>query len=158
MDRTKEEMADYRRKWREKKLKENPNFFSRYRKNKGKIKEISKKYYLKNIQNITAKKQSRRDALNKVKLTYGCCNPNCCWVGPIDSCALDFHHLDASSKSRCVTFFTTASMSKMIEEVKKCTVLCAICHRLERFGVIDANFERCNVNEKCEVIRDNNGQ
>lgn len=152
--RDKEAQARHNKEYRERKLQEDPDYFNRYRiENRERINEVGRKSYKKNADRIAAKKQERRAMLNEVKLTYGCCNPDCCWSGDIAPCALDFHHLDPDSKDKCVTFYVTAKMSRMVEEVGKCTVLCAVCHRLERFGVIDANsFERCNVDEECVVI------
>lgn len=47
-----------------------------------------------------------------------------------DKClaALEFHHLDPSQKEGGV-IGTTASLKKQREEVSKCVLLCANCHR-----------------------------
>lgn len=152
--RSKEKQSQYNKEYRQKKIKSDPDFFNRYREdNKEKINEKNRKYYKNNAEKIAGKKHKRRQLLNDVKLAYGCCNPECCWAGHIDSCALDFHHLDPSSKETCVTFLSTSKMLRIVEEVRKCTVLCAVCHRLERFGIIDANdFTRCEVDENCLAI------
>lgn len=45
--------------------------------------------------------------------------------------ALDFHHIDASQKSfpLDVRHFSNCDISKLLEEAKKCMLLCANCHR-----------------------------
>jgi hypothetical protein len=72
-------------------------------------------------------KKSRRlwrEYKNQVKDYNGCLNPECAWRGKYDTSILDFHHLDSSEKS------STTSIEKLKNEIKKCTVVCANCHRL----------------------------
>lgn len=53
-----------------------------------------------------------------------------------DPIVFDFHHLDDSAKE-----FTIASITKkwevMVEEAKKCVMLCCPCHRKHHAGMID---------------------
>jgi predicted HNH restriction endonuclease len=42
-------------------------------------------------------------------------------------CALDFHHLDPAQKASLVT--GRGTFLEMVEEAKKCIVICANCHR-----------------------------
>ena len=44
---------------------------------------------------------------------------------------LDFHHKDANSKDKDVSFLAARSYSKqrVLEEISKCIILCANCHR-----------------------------
>lgn len=50
-------------------------------------------------------------------------------------CCLDFHHINPSIKKDNVTRLATRHYSKrsIIDEIKKCIVLCANCHRKETF-------------------------
>lgn len=43
--------------------------------------------------------------------------------------ALDFHHLDPEKKEFEVNSALTISKARMVEEAKKCILLCANCHR-----------------------------
>ena len=48
--------------------------------------------------------------------------------------ALDFHHPDPSTKVKNVSYYwrsSWAQLEKIMEEYKKCIVLCANCHRTE---------------------------
>ena len=47
---------------------------------------------------------------------------------------LDFHHPDPSTKIKNVSYYwrsSWAQLEKIMEEYKKCIVLCANCHRIE---------------------------
>jgi hypothetical protein len=44
--------------------------------------------------------------------------------------SLEFHHQDPNTKKFCLSVFGyTCSWEKLIEEAKKCVILCANCHR-----------------------------
>lgn len=55
----------------------------------------------------------------------------CDWSGNI--AGFDFHHRDPSEKDFEITANTIASMSwdKIKQELDKCSLLCALCHRFE---------------------------
>lgn len=46
--------------------------------------------------------------------------------------ALDFHHIDPATKDRAVSrmIYDKCSKEKVLEEIKKCKVLCSNCHRI----------------------------
>jgi len=49
--------------------------------------------------------------------------------------AFDFHHLDPSKKEFSITTaFQNMSFEKIYQEVQKCILLCANCHRIEHTG------------------------
>lgn len=50
--------------------------------------------------------------------------PNCCY---------DFHHLDMSNKSENPSYFIRLKRERAIEELMKCVMLCANCHRVRHF-------------------------
>jgi len=79
-----------------------------------------------------------------VKTAAGCLSGCCGWVGALESQDLDFHHIVPHAKSYNVSGMTKSSDAAFVEEVNKCTVLCAICHRrVERGSVIPT--KRCHV-------------
>ncbi len=45
--------------------------------------------------------------------------------------ALEFHHLDPKNKIKDLNGFRSFSFSRLLEESKKCILLCANCHREE---------------------------
>lgn len=99
------------------------------------------------------RKQHRKywkSVFDSVKQHYGCCNPLCECQSDLPSCCLDFHHIDRKEKKCCVA----ASCGKAgIKEMRKCTVLCAICHRKETYGLLDASsFQKCQIDDNGIVV------
>jgi len=47
--------------------------------------------------------------------------------------ALDFHHVDESTKSFALGDFKDHAQKTLLEEIKKCIVLCACCHRIHHY-------------------------
>lgn len=97
-------------------------------------KEIRKKYYKKNklapLNKNRRNKKRNRDWYNEYKSKLKCerCpenNPAC----------LDFHHDDPTIKDFEVSALINAtySIKKILEEIDKCRVLCANCHRKLHF-------------------------
>lgn len=51
--------------------------------------------------------------------------------------ALDFHHLDSATKDSKIAATLRKRMTKEVqEELDKCVLLCAICHRMVHAGII----------------------
>ena len=71
------------------------------------------------------KEVRRRKHLNYLKLRFGCymCGYN------KHPAALDFHHIQGN-KVGGVTGMLTCKLSKLMDEVRKCRVVCANCHRI----------------------------
>lgn len=97
---------------------------------KAKHKEYSRKHYEKNRQEVIQRtKTSRALELEKwyqYKATLKCAHCGFFHIG-----ALDFHHVDPSTKEGSVhTFVSNGKFAKAYEELKKCIVLCANCHRI----------------------------
>ena len=53
------------------------------------------------------------------------------------SCAMDFHHRDASTKDRKVArgLRLLYSLPRVVAEIEKCDVLCANCHRIREWSI-----------------------
>lgn len=82
------------------------------------------------------------DWVDTIKTKYGCCvcgisNPKC----------LDFHHVNPSEKLDGVgNLVRKKSRIKVAEEINKCVVICANCHRLTHFGdVVIDETKRCQI-------------
>ena len=55
-----------------------------------------------------------------------------------DPCAMDLHHIDPTTKSEGVNgMMRIGSYQKLQEEIDKCVVLCAVCHRLFHNNLVD---------------------
>ena len=92
--------------------------------------EYSRKHYLANQIEIRKKtkatKAKERAKWYIFKATLKCTN---CGFSHI--AAMDFHHEDPSTKEGNVhEFVSNGQFAKAYEEIKKCVVLCANCHRI----------------------------
>lgn len=58
-------------------------------------------------------------------------NQSCFVCGESDSACLEFHHKDPSQKEELVSRLINqaASMKMVLNEIEKCVILCANCHR-----------------------------
>ena len=72
----------------------------------------------------------RKRVVNDIKLTRGCENVNCQWTGSFTPEQLSFDHRIPAEKS--FTISTALNQNKrleeVLEEIKKCDVLCMNCH------------------------------
>lgn len=70
---------------------------------------------------------SRRNKIARLKDHYG----GKCMICGYNKCldALDFHHLETDKKEFSIREKRNASWDKLIEETKKCIMVCANCHR-----------------------------
>lgn len=76
---------------------------------------------------MKAKYQEKKQEIQQVKTGWSCqkCGYNKCPE------ALDFHHTDPSQKETTIArmIANSYSLEKAMEEIQKCIVLCANCHR-----------------------------
>lgn len=100
-------------------------------KNKKTKNAYQNKWYRKNREYYSSLKrvgrQKRRDWIQKYKADHPCVN-----CGESDWRCLDFHH-STGKKEHCIANMVGPrySFKKIEEEVHKCIVLCANCHRKE---------------------------
>lgn len=75
-----------------------------------------------------------RKAINDWKSQF-----SCVVCGEDEQCCIDFHHLDPSKKEMGINMMKNRgySLSRVIEEAKKCTPVCSNCHRKIHAGVIE---------------------
>lgn len=119
-------MKIYSKMWRERN-KEAPTGY--YNRNKKRLVEYGKAYYEKNSEQMKMQSAKRRIEHKKraVALLGGRCE-----ICGYNRCikALDFHHKDPNEKHAEVSHTCqVASWEKVEAEVRKCTLLCANCHR-----------------------------
>jgi len=76
----------------------------------------------------------------------------CGWVGNLS--AFDFHHKDPSIKefTPSAGYLANQSWSKVKEELDKCELLCAICHRLEHNDYENEVFLKIADSENDDLI------
>ena len=106
-------------------------------KDREKQKQYQRDHYRKNkdsyIKRHTQRRQDRKAWF--LGVTKGI---SCRLCGELERCCLSFHHLDPSQKDQSVSKLLNDFRSKkrILEEVKKCVVLCENCHRKVHAGVI----------------------
>jgi hypothetical protein len=96
-------------------------------------KEQSRKHYEANreavIQKTIDKKKAFKAEWKEYKATLACTK-----CGFAHSAALDFHHEDPSKKEANIhRLLSNGQHAKLREELKKCIVLCANCHRIHHY-------------------------
>lgn len=84
------------------------------------------------------KYQEKKNVIQELKSQCKCakCGDNRGYV-------LDYHHIDPSQKEDDIARMTsnTSSWDKVFEEINKCIVLCANCHReFHHFNSLDSSF------------------
>lgn len=89
--------------------------------------------------------EGRKDLMNEIQIHYGCMSPNCKWNDEYKICDLDFHHVDPKNKNAQVSQMASCSLKKIVEEINRCVVLCAICHRRIHAGEENAKTDVCLV-------------
>jgi 5-methylcytosine-specific restriction endonuclease McrA len=96
---------------------------------KQKHKEYSKRYYEANKEKIIAnnkvRKRVRRSDWQVFKATLSCVN-----CGENHPATFDFHHIERHPDNRKVyKLLQSNNIGGALEEIKKCVILCANCHR-----------------------------
>jgi len=97
-----------------------------------KMQEYRKRNPCAERQRIVARQKEKQAVINAYKLGKGC--SKCGYKEA--ACALDFHHKEPSKKSKSISRMIddNYSLDKIFQEIKKCKILCANCHRIEHFG------------------------
>jgi hypothetical protein len=97
---------------------------------KAKHREYSRKHYEANRDEVKIKTKNVR-AKEKAKWRLHKSTLKCTNCGFDNSAALDFHHEDPSTKLDSVwRLVNNGQFAMAYEEMKKCIVLCANCHRI----------------------------
>ena len=109
-------------------------------------KEQSRKYYLAKKETVVARSKVTRTTgkarWDTFKRTLKCtkCEQN-------HPAALDFHHTDPSEKENLVSkLVSNGCFAAAMEEVQKCIVLCANCHRIHHYEENSAKIQPLTTN------------
>jgi hypothetical protein len=109
-----------------------------YLKNRERMRELRKVWYDKNKESERAKAKVRQSERRKdcyewyyeYKLSLSCIK--CGFSHPA---ALDFHHRDKDGKDfNPSQLIGQTNKNRFLEEVQKCDVLCANCHRIHHYN------------------------
>lgn len=99
--------------------------------------ESSRRHYEKNraarIADKRARKKRNVEFVQEYKRSHSCTR-----CGESEPCCLDFHHIDPSTKIGVIAWMAHRGfgLERIKEEIAKCEILCANCHRRFHFGVI----------------------
>jgi len=95
--------------------------------------EYSRKYYENNKEKHKALAKANR-AVGKARWSLFKGSLKCSKCGFSHTAALDFHHTDPSEKENLVSkLVSNGCYAAAMEEVQKCIVLCANCHRVHHY-------------------------
>jgi hypothetical protein len=95
----------------------------------------NKVYYRKKCTPCKIKDQNLRLSLNKNFIRDYKKKQSCIKCGINDYRVLQFHHNNALDKEESISqgMMNGWSQEKLINEIKKCSILCANCHSIEHF-------------------------
>lgn len=112
-------------------------------------KQSQRKCQINNKRKNYKERDRKINFIANIKLKYGCMNPNCPSSKTLPSCCLDMHHIDSETKVFSLAAAANRSFKQIFCELRKCTVLCANCHRLVSANKLDAsNFKTCEFDPK----------
>jgi len=77
--------------------------------------------------------ENKKDIVSKIKSQIKC--QKC---GECRDYTLDFHHLEPNEKEYTIAKMGTYNIERVLNEIKKCVVLCANCHR--EFHYLEENY------------------
>ena len=86
----------------------------------------NKKYYL---DRNREQRSNNRERYKHYKSNTPC--SRCGGVFP--NCVMDFDHRDPTEKKHCVAQMMGYSWGRILEEIAKCDLLCANCHRIKTY-------------------------
>lgn len=86
---------------------------------------------------VSKKQNERRQEIAKLKTSKGCC---ICGYSKCSE-ALEFHHLDRESKTDRISRLIVSKSSMLSDELEKCVILCANCHREVESGITTLPLE-----------------
>ena len=101
-------------------------------KNIDKVRKYRRDWYAKNSDRAKAKVSERKRQLRQWFQDLKS-NMKCARCSEDDPVCLEFHHIDSNKKETYLSNAITHGWSKqhILEEISKCEVLCANCHRKE---------------------------
>lgn len=92
------------------------------------VNDYSKQHYKKNKESYNKRHQNRKEGHKQI-LTEIKSNAGCKMCGDKRHYVLDFHHEDPQTKEFSIGENVHHSIEKVLEETKKCIVVCSNCHR-----------------------------
>jgi len=93
-------------------------------------KKYQKKWYLKNKEHVIKRQKEKRHEIKEMIIKYKEVHP-CILCGENRHYVLDFHHPNKEEKDKSISYMARKcySMGAVINEIEKCIIFCANCHR-----------------------------
>lgn len=114
---------------------------------KAKHAEFSRNYYLANKEKVLAGVKIQR-AIGKARWDAFKRTLKCTKCGFDHPAALDFHHVDPAEKENLVSkLVSSGCFAAAMEEVQKCIVLCANCHRVHHYEENSVKIQPLTTNQ-----------
>jgi hypothetical protein len=114
---------------------------------KRKHKEYSRKYYEANKEKVLASSKASRE-VGKARWNTFKCTLKCAKCGFNHPAALDFHHINPAEKENLVSKLASdGCYAAAMEEVQKCIVLCANCHRIHHYEENSVKIQPLTTNQ-----------
>lgn len=96
-------------------------------------KQKSKEHYLKYKEGYNARNKEQRERTKLLINEAKSCGCKIC--GEKETACLDFHHIGGKDKN--IATMRGYNDQRVLEEISKCVVLCANCHRKVHAGVLE---------------------
>jgi len=105
------------------------------------------------VKRANSKKQEMKILFNLIRA-----NNLCAFCEETELCCMDFHHLDPSQKDVNVSYLCECkSRERMINEMRKCVVVCSNCHRKIHAGLLTPTQDQLCKTEIIEICDDDFG-
>jgi hypothetical protein len=87
--------------------------------------------------NISKNNHNRRQFNRKIEILkkIGIFKCDQCGYSGKNFASLDFHHIDKNKKKFKIADATNVTIGEIIDETKKCKVICKNCHKMEHFDI-----------------------
>lgn len=110
-------------------------------------KQYKREWYYRNRQRIIDANKARKQEIKQWFEIYRS-TLKCTRCGFDHPAVLDFHHLDPSEKEANVVIMVHEGYAKerILEEIAKCIVVCANCHRIIHYEASPERVERSQAN------------
>ncbi len=98
---------------------------------------VDQRWHYRNVKWNTERTLDRRAKLRAWAYEYKRASGRCVRCTETDPACLDFHHVNADEKEMTVSSMISYGYSKeqLLDEIEKCEVLCANCHRKQHYTV-----------------------
>lgn len=98
---------------------------------------VDQRWHYRNVEWNTERTLDRRAELRAWAYEYKRTSGGCVRCTEADPACLDFHHVNADEKEMTVSSMISYGYSKerLLDEIEKCVVICANCHRKQHYTV-----------------------